>query len=49
MEVCFQPVPKRVHVPLSDSVDYRALNIFLLMFFVAAMFVIGAIEPHRGR
>jgi TonB family protein len=44
MEVCFQPVPKRVYVPLSDSVDYRALNIFLLMLFASSMFVIGALN-----
>jgi TonB family protein len=44
MEVVFQPVPKRVHVPLADSVDYRALNIFLLMFFAGTMFVIGAMN-----
>jgi TonB family protein len=42
MEVCFQPVPKRVYVPLSESVDYRALNILLLMLFAGSMFVIGA-------
>jgi TonB family protein len=44
MEVCFQPVPKRVYVPLSDSVDYRALNIFLLMLFASTMVVIGALN-----
>jgi TonB family protein len=44
MEVSFQPVPKRVYVPLADSVDYRALNIFLLMFFAGTMFVIGAMN-----
>ncbi|HVG61119.1 MAG TPA: TonB family protein [Hyalangium sp.] len=44
LEVCFQPVPKRVYVPLSDSVDYRALNIFLLMLFASTMFVIGALN-----
>ncbi len=44
MEACFQPVPKRVYVPLADSVDYRALNIFLLMFFAATMFVISAMN-----
>ena len=42
LEVCFQPVPKRVYVPLSESVDYRALNILLLMLFAGSMFVIGA-------
>ncbi len=44
MEVTFQPVPKRVYVPLADSVDYRALNIFLLMFFAGTMFVISAMN-----
>ena len=44
LEVCFQPVPKRVYVPLSDSVDYRALNIFLLMLFASTLFVIGALN-----
>jgi outer membrane biosynthesis protein TonB len=48
MEVCFQPVPKRVHVPLSDSVDYQALNIFLLMLFASSMFVIGALNRTGG-
>ncbi|KFE71462.1 adventurous gliding motility protein GltG [Hyalangium minutum] len=44
LEVCFQPVPKRVHVPLSESVDYRALNILLLMLFASSMFIIGALN-----
>ena len=44
MEVSFQPVPKRVSVPLADSVDYRALNIFLVMFFVSSLFVISAMN-----
>ncbi|WP_224246229.1 adventurous gliding motility protein GltG [Hyalangium gracile] len=44
MEVLFQPVPKKVYVPLADSVDYRALNIFLLMFFAGTMFVISAMN-----
>ncbi|HYH95039.1 adventurous gliding motility protein GltG [Hyalangium sp.] len=48
MEVCFQPVPKRVHVPLSDSVDYRALNILLVMLFAGSMFVIGAANRTGG-
>jgi TonB family protein len=42
LEVCFQPVPKKVHVPFADSVDYRTLNIFLLTFFAGTMFVISA-------
>jgi TonB family protein len=44
LEVSFQPAPKQVYVPLGDSVDYRALNIFLLMFFAGTMFVIGAMN-----
>ncbi|HLL04936.1 MAG TPA: adventurous gliding motility protein GltG [Myxococcaceae bacterium] len=44
MEVCLQSAPKQVYVPLGDSVDYRALNIFLLMFFAGTMFVIGAMN-----
>ena len=44
MEVCFQPVPKKVYVPLADTVDYRVLNIFLLMFFAGTMFVISAMN-----
>ncbi|SEU07051.1 adventurous gliding motility protein GltG [Stigmatella erecta] len=42
LEVSFQPVPKKVHVPFADSVDYRTLNIFLLTFFAGTMFVISA-------
>jgi TonB family protein len=42
LEASFQPVPRQVRVPWADAVDYRALNIFLLMFFAGAMFVIGA-------
>jgi TonB family protein len=44
MEVTFQPVPKKVYVPLADTVDYRVLNIFLLMFFAGTMFVISAMN-----
>ncbi len=47
LEVSLQPVPKRVHVPFGDAVDYRALNIFLLMFFAGTMFVISAMN-HGG-
>ncbi|WP_164020385.1 adventurous gliding motility protein GltG [Pyxidicoccus trucidator] len=44
LELAFQPVPKRVVVPLGESLDYTALNIFLVMFFVASVFVIGAMN-----
>lgn len=44
MEVFFQPVPQAVVVPLSESIDFAALNIFLLMFSIGAVFVISAIN-----
>jgi hypothetical protein len=43
VEIFFQPVPKAVFVPLSETIDYTALNIFLVMFFLGAMFVISAL------
>lgn len=42
VEVFFQPQPKAVFVPFADSVDFTVLNIFLLMFFLFALFVITA-------
>lgn len=42
VEVFFQPQPKPVFVPFAESVDFTVLNIFLLMFFLAALFVISA-------
>ncbi|MDY7227023.1 TonB family protein [Hyalangium rubrum] len=48
LEVSLQPAPRRVHVPWADSVDYRALNIFLLMLFAGAMFIIGATNRGGG-
>ena len=42
VEVFFQPQPKAVFVPFAESVDFTVLNIFLLMFFLAALFVITA-------
>lgn len=42
VEVFFQPQPKAVFVPFAESVDFTVLNIFLLMFFIAALFVISA-------
>jgi TonB family protein len=42
LEVFFQPVPKPVFVPFTETVDFTALNIFLVAFFVAALFVISA-------
>ncbi len=42
VEVFFQPQPKAVFVPFAESVDFTVLNIFLLMFFLGALFVISA-------
>lgn len=42
LEVFFQPVPKPVFVPFSETVDFTVLNIFLVAFFIAALFVISA-------
>ncbi|WP_408889823.1 adventurous gliding motility protein GltG [Myxococcus faecalis] len=44
MEAVFQSVPKRVVAPLGESLDYTALNIFLVMFFAATAFVITAMN-----
>ena len=44
LEVAFQPVPKRVAVPIGETLDYTALNIFLVMFFAATAFVITALN-----
>ncbi|WIG98377.1 adventurous gliding motility protein GltG [Myxococcus sp. SDU36] len=44
LEVAFQAVPKRVVVPLGESMDYTALNIFLVLFFIATAFVISAMN-----
>jgi TonB family protein len=44
LEVNFQPLPKPVFVPFFESIDFTALNIFLLMFFLAALFVITALN-----
>ena len=42
VEIFFQPAPKAVFVPFTESVDFTVLNIFLVMFFLAALFVISA-------
>ncbi len=42
VEAFFQPVPKPVFVPFSETVDFTVLNIFLVSFFIAALFVISA-------
>lgn len=44
MEACFQNVPKPVLVPFADTIDYTTLNIFLLIFFLGAMFVVAALN-----
>jgi len=42
VEVFFQPAPKPVLVPFTDAVDFTVLNIFLVCFFLGALFVISA-------
>ncbi len=44
LEVCSQPVPKPVFVPLLETLDFTVLNIFLVMFLLAALFVISALN-----
>jgi TonB family protein len=44
LEVFFQPQPKPVFVPFTETIDFTALNIFLVMFFIGALFVITAIN-----
>ncbi len=44
LEVCFQPVPRRAAAPLGDSLDFTVVNIFLVTFFLAAFFVISAVN-----
>lgn len=44
LEVFFQPVPKPVFVPFSEAIDFTALNIFLVMFFLGSLFVITALN-----
>jgi TonB family protein len=48
LEAWFQPVPRRVVAPLSESVDFTVLNLFLVLFFVAALFVISAHNRDLG-
>jgi hypothetical protein len=42
LEAFFQPVPKAVFVPFAETVDFTVINIFLVAFFIAALFVISA-------
>ncbi|MFL5356489.1 adventurous gliding motility protein GltG [Archangium sp.] len=42
LEALFESVPKRAIAPLGESVDFSVINIFLVMFFLASLFVISA-------
>ena len=44
LEVCFQPIPKPIFVPFLETIDFTVLNIFLVMFLLAALFVITALN-----
>jgi TonB family protein len=48
LEAHFQPKPKRVVVPFGESVDFTVINIFLVAFFLAALFVISAQSEAAG-
>ena len=43
VDLCFQPVPQKVAVPLTERLDWTALNIFLLVFFFAGLLVVAAV------
>ncbi|HXX30760.1 MAG TPA: adventurous gliding motility protein GltG [Myxococcaceae bacterium] len=43
-DLCFQPVPEKVAVPLSQRVDWTALNIFLLVFFLGAVGIVATLN-----
>ena len=43
VDLCFQPVPQKVAVPISERLDWTALNIFLLVFFFAGLLVVAAV------
>jgi TonB family protein len=42
LEACLEPVPKRALAALGESMDFSVINIFLVLFFLASMFVISA-------
>jgi TonB family protein len=42
LEVLFESVPKKAWAPLGESLDFTVVNIFLVTFFLGAMFVIAA-------
>jgi len=44
LEVCFQPIPKPVFIPFVETIDFTVLNTFLVMFLLAALFVISALN-----
>ena len=44
LDVCFQPVPDKVAVPFSQRVDWTALNIFLLVFFLGAVGLVATLN-----
>jgi len=44
LEVNFQAIPKPVFVPFFETIDFTALNIFLVLFFLAALFVVTALN-----
>ncbi|MEN9800384.1 MAG: hypothetical protein RL653_4081 [Pseudomonadota bacterium] len=41
-EATLQPLPAPVVVPWGENVDYGVLNVFLVMFFLAGLFVVTA-------
>ncbi len=41
-EASLQPAPKAVFVPFAETVDFLALNIFLVVFFLGLLFIITA-------
>ncbi len=44
VELFFQPVQKPVAVPITEVLDFTILNIFLFVAFIAAIFVIAAVN-----
>ncbi|HEY8207354.1 MAG TPA: adventurous gliding motility protein GltG [Myxococcaceae bacterium] len=44
VEAFLQPVPRRVLVPISETLDFTVLNIFLVLFFLGSLFVITAMN-----
>ncbi|OJH40034.1 AgmX/PglI C-terminal domain-containing protein [Cystobacter ferrugineus] len=42
LEACYESVPKRAWAPLGESLDFPVINILLVLFFIASMFVISA-------